>query len=259
MRIALSLWILLPPAIQAVLLVLLVRRRLYRREMYPFFFVYTLYSVIVVIPRVIMAHNPAVYPLLFWGTEILYGVFALFALDEVFRKVFAFDYRKKRWMRCLFPVTIFAMNAGLLFWWRFVYTTPNHGHLNLLSSAWVAFNEGVHSIECILLALFMLLWAALGSKWRSYDYGILLGFCVSGLVNMTADMVRFKSGSGYEFWRTNVPGAIYVFACVIWLHGFWENYQPTPMSPEELRARFDQAKDSNQAIKLIHDWLHRKD
>jgi len=162
-------------------------------------------------------------------------------------------------MRCLFPVTILVISTGLFLWWRFIYKTPNHEHLTLIAAAIVAFGQGVHSIECILFVLFMLLWAALGSKWRSYDYGILLGFGLSGLITMTADMVRFKTGSGYELWSTHAPGAVYVLACAIWLHGFWENYQPTPMSLEELRARFEQAKGSNQAIKMIHDWLHRKD
>lgn len=249
---------LLPAAVQLVLLVIMVLRRLYRRGMFPGFFAYTLFSIVVTTPRLVLAGHTLSYAILYWSTEVIYGLLALLSLNEVFSRTFFLDYLEHPRLRLIFPTTVVLIGVGLFVWWRFIYATPAGGHFGVLGSAFVAFNEGVHSIEGILLVLFMVLWLFLAPGWNRYDYGILLGFGLSGLVTMTADMVRFKTGRSYETWYEYAPATAYAVVTFIWLHAFWSQQSPRLRSMMGLQVMLEQAKRDNELITTIHKWLMRK-
>lgn len=248
-----------PAAIQAILLTILIRRKLYRRGMFPLFSGYTAYSVLLVTPRAIMATRPAQYPTFYWSTEIVYGVLALLSLNEVFTRTFFLDYEERPYLRAAFPLTVVLIMAGLFAWWRFIHQTPTGGHFGAFASIFVAFNQGVHSIEGILLVLFMILWVVLAPGWNRYDYGILLGFGLSGLVTMTADMIRFNSPlpHGYQIWYRYAPGTVYTFVAAIWLYAFWPRPDPLPKAPMRFQALVQRVNRNNEVMRVVHRWLHR--
>lgn len=251
------LWFLLPALIQTVLLVILWRRDWYRRGMVPFFVAYNLYSVVIVVPRLLLLDRP-VYIQFYWSTEIMYGVLAILSLNEVFRRTFFLDYEEHPWLRLVFPLTVVMILFGLFLWWRLVYRRPTGGQLSLLSAAFVAFNEGVHSVEGILLVLFMVFWLILMPGWNRYDYGILLGFGISGLITMFADMVRFSPGHGYELWYRYAPGMAYLLVTVIWLHAFWQAPQVRLQPLMRFQTMLEHARMNNEMLTVISKWLRRR-
>lgn len=257
MKVILLSWFLLGPAIQATLLSLVVRRRLYRRGMYPFFFTYTLYSILVTLFRALLSNRPIEYRTFYWSTELAYGVLALLSLNEVFKRLFRLDYEEYPWLRLVLPSIVVAISGGLFIWWRFVYKTSTGEHFGFLASAFVSFLQGVHTIEGIILVVFMMFWAWFVPGWNRYDYGVLLGFGVSGLVTMTADMVRFTSGHGYQLWYTYAPGIAYILVTLIWLHAFWPAPVPRRTPLLHFNAMIEQMKRDNEMINVIHKWLKR--
>ncbi|HEY6351194.1 MAG TPA: hypothetical protein VI636_17460 [Candidatus Angelobacter sp.] len=252
-------WFLLPTAIQLTLLAILLRRRLYRRGMHPFFFSYTLYSVVVTIPRLAFVQRPVQYPIFYWSTEIIYGVLAILALNEVFSRIFFLDYQEHEWLRFMLPVTVLLIIVVLTVWWRFGYHLPKGGHFSVAWSIFLAFNLGVHSVEGTLMLLFVALRWVFAAGWNRYDYGILMGFGVSALITMSADMARLRLGANYEFWYRYAPGIGYVLATIIWLQALWRVRQPQPVSMTRLRSMIELAQRNNEVIRTIHEWLHKRD
>lgn len=252
-------WFLIPAAFQTVLAVILLNRRFYRVGMYPIFFLYTLYSIGVTFPRLTLAYRPALYPAFYWGSEVVYGLLSLWALNEVFRRIFFLDYQDYLWLRLTFPAVVFAIIAGLFIWWRFVYQLPTGGHLSALWSAFLAFNFGVHSVEGILMCLFLFMWWLLIPGWNRYDYGILLGFGISAAITMAARIERFYAGSSLQGWYKFAPGIGYVLATLIWLHAFWKAPDPQRLrSPQRFQEMLEHGGRNNAVIDLIHQWLRHR-
>ena len=246
---------LVPAAIQTVLIVLLARRKLYRQ--FPFFLAYTLYSVLVTVPRLILVHEPSKYPAFYWNTEVIYGVLALLSLNEVFGRIFVFEYKEGRWPRLIFPISVLAIGMCIFAWWRFAYTVSHH-HLGSLKALRLALHQGVHSIEGILFVIFVVMWVAYDPSWNDYDCNVLLGFGISGLITMIIDMVRFQSGREYELWYRYIPGLGYVLVCLIWLYGFWRPYEPKRRSDDEMHHIIQTSDRSNRVIQAAFDWLRRR-
>ena len=250
---------LLPAGLQAILLARLLSSRFYRRGMYPLFVAYTVYSILITIPRLILAHRPSVYPTFYWTTDIVYGLLALLALNEVFRRIFFLDYREHLWLRLAFPLTVVAIITVLFFWWRFIHLTPTGEHLGFFGATFVAFTFGVHSVEGILMGLFLFMWWILIPGWNRYDYGILVGFGVSAAVSMAARIARFYDIPGPLSWYRFAPEIGYVLATVIWLHAFWKAPDPQRLrSPQRFQEMLEHGGRNNAMIGLIHQWLRRR-
>jgi hypothetical protein len=258
MRAIVVIWFLVPWAIQVALLGILIRRRLYRKGMFPFFFSYTLFSVIVTIPRLALVRRPIEYAILYWSSEVIYGVLAILSLNEVFSRIFRLDYQEHPWLRFALPSMVMLIITALFVRSSVVYKTPTGARLGLLMTGLRSFDLGVHSVEGILLVLFLLLWWALVPGWNRQDYGVLLGFGISAAVTMSARIARFYFGTSYEMWYRYAPGIGYVLAAAIWLHAFWQAYEPEPRPLMRFRAMLEQVGRDNETIKLIHDWLNRR-
>jgi hypothetical protein len=140
---------LLPAAVQAAVLVILARRRLYHR--FPFFFAYTLYSILVTVVRLRTMGTPAVFFVSYWSTEIVYGILELLAIREVFKSVLEMYYSLYRWTRWLLPIAVTVMFGNSI--WRAIYRSVGGGPLGGLAA-------GVYSlvlgILCLQAAIFLL-------------------------------------------------------------------------------------------------------
>ena len=83
--------------LQLVLACILLGRKLHRRL--PFFFAYTLYSVLAaIVLAVVTIKFPALYYEVYWTTEFVYGLLGLLAIMEVFESVLAlFGFEGSGW------------------------------------------------------------------------------------------------------------------------------------------------------------------
>jgi len=253
-----AVWFLLPAAMQLTLLIVMIRRRLYRRGLFTWFFTYSLYSVLVTLPRLILLYRSHHYTTFYWITDMVYGLLALLSLNEVFGRIFFLDYEEHSWVRLVFPTVVLGIVSGLFVWWRFIQQAPSGGHFDSWSAARLAFNFGVHSIEGILMGLFLLLWWALVPGWNRYDYGVLVGFGVSAAVTMAARIARLYSGPSPVGWYKFAPGIGYVLATLIWLHAFWKAPELRVTPRLRFQEILEHAQQNNAMIRLVHQWLHRR-
>src|SRR5258708_3096476 len=110
------------PVLLLVVTILFIKRKLHRS--FPSFFVYVLYSAIAGILRETPNNRPMMYFVLYWSTEAIYGLLALAAIREVFKRVFFSFYLIYRWFRLVLPgIMIFVL---LLATWEKVRYPPPH-------------------------------------------------------------------------------------------------------------------------------------
>src|SRR6267154_6053471 len=100
-------WI--PASLQLVLAVYILRRKHYRP--FPFFFAYTLFSVIATVARQAVTGRALAYWVISWGTEAVYGILALASISEAFKRIFFSFYRTFRWFRLVLPGIIILIVA----------------------------------------------------------------------------------------------------------------------------------------------------
>src|SRR5215469_10465586 len=93
------------PALQLALAIIMLLRNLHRH--FPCFFVYTVFSVAVIVPR-LAAGNPVRTFVVFWTTELIFGVLALLAIREAFSLELEAISGLYRWFR-FFPAIILLL------------------------------------------------------------------------------------------------------------------------------------------------------
>src|SRR5437762_1228785 len=91
----------IPVILQIAVAFIFIRRGLYRRSQFPLFFVYTVYSIVAQILR--QSVHGQWYSVLYWGTELFYGLLALLAVREAFRWVFGLSYQDDWRFRLILP------------------------------------------------------------------------------------------------------------------------------------------------------------
>src|SRR5947199_1573392 len=116
---------LIPAALQAALVAIFIRRKLYRQ--FPFFFSYNICSVLLAAVRLSVTGSPVTFFVLYWTTESVYGGLALLAIWEVFKP-------RTRWLTML-PL---LMITGYSFW-QAAYQPVGHGPLVRLAAGAYAF------------------------------------------------------------------------------------------------------------------------
>ena len=70
------------PLILLALIVVLIRRKLYRQ--FPVFFVYLAYALSASGLRIAVKSQPKSYFVIYWSADIIYGILALLVIREVF-------------------------------------------------------------------------------------------------------------------------------------------------------------------------------
>jgi hypothetical protein len=222
------LWLhLAAPAIVLVVMIIVVRRRLYRE--FPLFFSYLLYVVIATGLRTSVSTKTAQYFWFYWITEAIYGVAELLVIREVFRRTFLVEYVAHRWFRFIFPVTVIAILSLLLA--EALYHPLGRGYISHLVNAIYWFDLGIHALEGTILLVLLGLMLLFPVSWRRYEFGVLTGFGVSASVTMLAYLLRFEWGGSYEAFFRYGPPVAYIAATLVWLHAFWRPPEPSPRIP----------------------------
>src|SRR5436305_1218186 len=92
--------LLVGPFLQAWLLTMLVRRRVYRRFLW--FCIYTMFAILAGLTEFTVRNNAWKYAYVYWAAEALYTVLGFFAIQETFRWVFQHFYIFW-WFKLLLP------------------------------------------------------------------------------------------------------------------------------------------------------------
>ena len=215
---------LVPAVLQAVVLAIFIRRRLYRR--FPFFFAYTVYSILVTALRLSIMSRPRPFFVWYWSTEIIYGILALLAIHEVFKSVLEMYYSLYRWMRWLPPFCLLLILSISL--WRAVYHPVGRGPLVGLAAGAYSFMLGVLGIQVMvfLLCLKLSFRKHYPIRWTRYEAGILIGFGMAAIATMLVYLARFRLGPSMELAFRYIPPVAYIAAALMWLKAFYREEPP---------------------------------
>ena len=224
---------LVAPMLQLWLAAVMIRRRLYLK--FPFFFAYTLYSIVVIAVRLPFTEHPGFFYGLYWITEIIYGALSLLGTGEVFGGVPSLQAKVKSGWRLVPAMVLLILVIVSL--WRAIYHPFGPIFLGRLGAGAYSFDIGVLCVAAFayLLTLFRLKPFA-GILRKQHNAAILKGFGVFGLLGMTAHLARSFFGSQFENWFRYIPPGAYIMATLTWLAAFRRPEPPssTPSPTPEL-------------------------
>lgn len=199
--------------------------------------------------RVAVRNQPVSYFVVYWTADAILGVLALLALNEVLKHLFESDYEQHWWFRLVLPAA--ALLMALLFLGQPLRPTTS----GRITNAVFSFDLGIHSLQALILVLFVFLDKVFTAASDQYDYGIVRGFGVSACITIFADLARSHFGSGYTFYFTYAPPVGYIAATLIWLHAFVRrppSRQKLPITIHELLELL--GKQAEVAAKIARNW-----
>jgi len=200
--------------LEAVLLALLVRRQVYSR--FPFFFFYFIASIIMGLIRGAVAASARHYFYAFWITYPIYHLLIVLVLYEVFRQVFADYYEVLPWSRWLFPgVAILVVGLSVLYDLLHPSVQANRSISILLMLGFA-----VNLMQSGLFLLFFFLVRHFRLWWRAYPYAIVLGFGVAAIGGWVPYWLRYDFGKNFNTVVKYTPPVAYIIAVVFWLDVF---------------------------------------
>jgi hypothetical protein len=236
-----------PAAILLGLTAVFIRRKLYRD--FPFFSGYIAFALLATASRLSVLHKPVAYFVLYWTSEAIYGVLALLSLNEVLKHLFESDYEQYWWFRLVLPAA--ALLMALLFLRQPLRPTASARITNAVFS----FDLGIHSLQVLILVLFVILDKVFTAASDQYDYGIVRGFGVSACITIFADLALSHFGSGNTFYFTYAPPVGYIAATLIWLHAFVRRPPPRQKLPITIRELLEMlGKQAEVAAKMARNW-----
>jgi hypothetical protein len=215
-----------------LLAAVLVRRKQHRE--FPFFFLYIVSSVLLLIVRLSVSSNYQVFFMVSWGAEVIYVVLALLALHEIFRKVFAAFY-ERRWFWLFFPVVVIAISVLAVIYRLGSPPTQANQVISLIISLGMA----VNLVQALLFVLFFFLIWLNGIGWREYPFGIVMGFAAIAIVAFSVQWARSEFGTKLNMVWSYAHSVAYILAVIVWLNIFLRPPEPEPqwrlkITPEQL-------------------------
>jgi hypothetical protein len=224
--------------LQALLTVVIVYRRAYRA--FPFFFTYTVYSILTTFFRLWAKPSTVSFFLWYSVTEIFYGAFALLALQEAFGDALEYYYELYRWTRAIPRLIVFALIGIPLFWALYrPYGRGDRFYASLASGTY----SYVFCVRCLEILIFLLYLSLRGRyNFRRYKAGIVAGFGMYAVITLLAYVLHSYYGTRFEpLYRYTGPGA-YFGEATIWLMAFAPAQKPEPQTETpELDAQMDHA------------------
>jgi len=236
----------MPLAILLVLAGVFVVRRFYRD--FPFFFSYIAFTVLAALARVSVRGSPLLYFWMYWATDAVLGLLALFALNEVLKHLFSIDYAEHWWFRLWLPTTAFGIAV--------VFLVLPVGRITpyLSTNIVFSFDLGMHCLEVLILLLFVFLDKILVAAYDQYDFGIVRGFGVSALVTILADLLRSHFGKGFTVYFAYAPPLAYIGATLIWLYAFVRKPPSQQKLPITIRELVELLSKEAEVAQKIRSW-----
>jgi hypothetical protein len=215
----------------AWLMIVLTQRKVFSE--FPFFFLYVFLSVAFIILRLSISGSYLLFFWVFWGTEAIYVLLALFVLHEAFRKVFAAFYQK-RWFWLFFPLVVAAIFTIAI---AYRLGSPPVQAIPPVSLI-LSLGTAVSLVQVAFFCLFFLMVWFHGIHWRDYPFGIVLGFAIIALGSLWGNWSRSNFGTKFNRFFAFAPAVAYIFAVIIWLDIFLRpQFEPKwrlRITPEQL-------------------------
>jgi hypothetical protein len=215
-----------PAFLQAVMAILMLRRKLYREL--PLFFVYLLFKVFLNCMLWLFRHQMPHYFYIYWIGEAIGSLLTLAVIYEIFATVvkrYETIHRTGsllyRWAAvCLLVVaTITAARAPGF--------DPNHMIEGIL-----VLERGIRIVQAGLLLVLFMFASYLGLSWRSYVFGIALGYGIYASAELILVAVRAHIGADADQLYRWVK--MVAFDCTTVL---WTVYMLLPQAkPETIRS-----------------------
>jgi hypothetical protein len=203
-------WLSIP--LEAWILVLLVRKRLYRR--FPWFFSYMVYATVTDVARTVVIGR-AVYFYVYWGTAAVGYLVAVFAIYESFRAIFGVFYRLT-WFRFVWPGA-FTVIWIYCIWRAWVHPPPHFGRSGaILISGVIASSFTIVG----LVLLFFLLVKLVITRWYLYEFHIVYGIGISSVGMVVAVLIRSEFGTKLIWLTEWGPSLAYLAGLLVWVSAF---------------------------------------
>jgi hypothetical protein len=200
-------------AIQALLLVILLRNRLHQR--FKWFSSFLVTNIIVSIGVFVFRNFPKEYLIFYWSGDAIVTLVVFMAIHETFRFVFLRFYALS-WFRWIFP----ACSVALVLIGSLRAFSNTQSKLGLLAAEIVSLEIAAGIVQVGLFCLFLVLAKFFHLAWKQYTFGIALGFGVSAAGDLVAFMVRSEFGTKFDpIFRFVVP-LTYTIGVAIWLLTF---------------------------------------
>jgi hypothetical protein len=205
---------LLSLALVSVLVVLLIRRKVYRE--YPIFFGYILSSILIMAIKLsLIGGDYLIFFKVYWISEAFYAVATLFVLHEAFRRVFL-EFYELSWFWLLFPGVVAIIAAFAI---THALRNPPTQAPQIIGVI-LSFGNAVNYFKVGLFGLFFLLVLLFGLRWQSYPFGIVLGFAASGFGSWLVYALRSEFGTKFNIGLKYAIPVAYLCGVAFWLSTF---------------------------------------
>ena len=203
-----------PHAIQVLILLAMLRQRLYQR--FPFFFLYTASEILQ-----FAALLAAFLPHHAFGADYQYFFLVGMAMSTVLR--FGAIYEVMRQMLYRYPTlarssrAFFGLTTVFLLAVAIVAAHSAAGNvLHMVSRSFSNFDRSVAILQCGLLVFLFAFTHYLSLSWRDQAFGIAFGLGIYASVSLTISTARLSVSTGSHFFDIPTMAAYHV-CVVIWL------------------------------------------
>jgi hypothetical protein len=204
-----ALW-LAQPLLKIVILVMMVRRKLYGR--YPLFFSYLAYTVLVTALLFAVRGSYRAYFYAYWSTDAVANMLILGVVYELFTSMFKQHHALRDFGNMLFrwAVVMAAMLAGLL-----LFSGMNPSKNSVVNTI-MNLDRSVGVLQCGMLLFLVLFSPHLKISWRHQISGIALGFGLNSAARMLLLSQWIHGVFGAKYLNT-LSMLAYDWTLLIWL------------------------------------------
>lgn len=227
----------------AALLVILLRRRLYRE--FPFFVFYLSFVIASTTFGLWFSTRIAtIYFSFYWIAEAVFGILELLVLREAFMPSLWMEYKQTPWLR-LIPPAALALIVGVALW-RAAYRPYRQGPFVHLAAGAYTFELGVNLLEILVFVFALRLVRREFHPIRHlHRFAIVAGLGCMACANLLPDLVRFTAYNTHSHATAaldpllrHLPPAAYVGVVVVWLVIFIRPLPArTPATADEIQRR----------------------
>jgi len=210
----------IPAILQVLIAVVIFRRSLFR--LFPIFTTYTIYQLVtlaVLTSELVLHFSSLHYAYTFYPFQVCSIGLGFGVIFEVFKIVLEpYDALTRVW-RFLFLTASLVLFAIAVVW--VLYGAGPEA--DRLTQSMNLLERSLRLVQVGLLVMLFLLSSSLGLTWRSYSFGLALGYGTFAIIDLTLWAIRLEYGNA--FWKPqNMLGSLaYNVMIIIWT---WYLLQP---------------------------------
>lgn len=213
----------LPLVLQAIIAVVMVRRRLV--TIFPVFFSYTVLVLFREIALLFLRYPGDLYSLVYWCGEALAVLLGLGVIFETVRHLFA----PYPFLKILLKVVwIVGIAAGFTAVLMLVFTNGGSGADRIFEFIILA-ERSVRFLQACLLIVVIALMSRLGLTWHHYSVGIVAGFGVYSALDLGVLELRTHLHILSDSKLVLLTSLAYNFAAIIWASYFFRSWRSNPI------------------------------